>query len=323
MVYTRLQYLQEPNPRLHVLERSSSFTQGAQWQAIERIDSWPEFADLKRKFLDRLGKSIEPDSIRTVVEKSGFNSIYDESGLAQLHGTTIVMPVAKALPEDTCIRPGGEISVDQPDLRPDWGATMKTASGGRRPIVCGDTKLGWNVLAAVRIVGSNRHGYDEVEGRHLVLPLEQLQHYCLGFDVPFGFILTEEYIVCCHFILSPESKRSPRPKRTQGRYHQHARIQSTSTASSGFESSFSDMSFEPALTDRHVGRVKLSIDPWSPSADDGSFEMKLSLWLLVMEARNHNGLRTVDDDPSDFGPSQEASESKGKERRRETGRNIR
>jgi hypothetical protein len=320
MVYTLLQYLQEPNPRLHVFERVSTFTQGGQWQSIERIESWPEFADLKRKFLGRLNRPIEPDSLTTVAEQSGFNSIYDENGLAQLHGTTIVMPVGKALPEDTFIRPGGEISVDQPDLRPDWGATMKTASGGCRPIVCGDTKLGWNVRAAARIVGSNRHGYEDVEGRYLVLPLEQLQYYCLGFDVPFGFILTEEYIVCCHFILSPESKRSPRPKRTQRGYHQHARIQSTSTASSGLESSFSDMSFEPALTDRHVGRVKISIDPWSPSANGGSLQMKLSLWLLVMEARNHNGLRTVDD-RSDYGPSHEASESKG--RRRESGRNIR
>ncbi|EED20956.1 hypothetical protein TSTA_081890 [Talaromyces stipitatus ATCC 10500] len=182
MVYTLLRYLQEPNPRLRVFERASTFTQGGQWQSIERIENWPEFADLKRKFLGRLDRPIEPDSLTKVAEQSGFNSIYDENGLAQLHGTTIVIPVGKALPEDTFIRPGGEISVDQPDLRPDWGATMETASGGRRPIVCGDTKLGWNVHAAARIVGSNRHGYEDVEGRHLVLPLEQLQHYCLGFD---------------------------------------------------------------------------------------------------------------------------------------------
>jgi hypothetical protein len=75
---------------------------------------------------------------------------------------------------------------------------------GLRPIVCGDTKLGWDVPVAVRFIQCNPDGYEDIEGYGIALPLEQLQHYCLGFQVPYGFILTEEYILCCEFSLAPD-----------------------------------------------------------------------------------------------------------------------
>ncbi|KAH8691867.1 hypothetical protein BGW36DRAFT_400037 [Talaromyces proteolyticus] len=182
MNYTRLAYLKERNPSLSISERRSTFSYGHQWQPIEGIDMWDDFLALKRKFRGELAEPITPDSLTELIEETRFNSIFDEPGLAQLHGTAIVMPVSKALPDDTFIGPGGAISAINPDLRPDWGATMKRKSGNFRPIVCGDTKLGWDVRAAIAMIRNNPHGYENTEGRSLARPFEQLQHYCLGFD---------------------------------------------------------------------------------------------------------------------------------------------
>lgn len=163
-------------------------------------------------------------------------------------------------------------------------------------------------------------GYDNAEGADLALPFEQLQHYRLGFNVPFGFILTEEYLVCCQITLETDMKRSPRPKRTTAKYR-HNRMQSSSTASTGLETSLSDMSFQPSSTFRNVGTMKVAIDRWSPLGQTGELPIKLSLWLLITDARNHHGLKVEDTDNQTnvYSESQEASQRKekgGKKRER-------
>lgn len=317
MVYRCLEYLYEPNPRLQIHERRSTFTRGDEWAPIDMVQSWNDFASLFEKYRDRLNKVIDPDPLVLLCEETSFNHIYDEAGLAQLHGISIIMPVCRALPDGTFLNPGGSISIYRPDLRPDWGA-IRTTEHGPRVIACGDTKIGWDVRAAMKYIQSHPDGYDFTNGRDIVLPLEQLQNYCLGFEIAFGFILTEEYLVYCQFSLSDDMKHSPRPKRANTRYH-HSRIQSTSTASTGLESSLSEMSFEPNPIYQNVGPVKISIDRLSPLGESREFSIKLSLWLLIMQARDHPGLRKDDADyrPSTLGEGGQLSSRNDKEKRRE------
>ncbi|OKL60682.1 hypothetical protein UA08_04210 [Talaromyces atroroseus] len=143
------------------------------------------------------------------------------------------------------------------------------------------------------------------EDKRLVRPLEQLQYYCLSLDVPYGFILTYAYIVCCHFTLSPDIQRSPRPKRTG--MTQHARMQSASTTSSGIVSSMSDISLEPHPGYRDVNPVKIAVGRWNPQGGRNEFSIKLSLWLLVMEARHHRGLQQEYESPSDGSTAHKSS----------------
>lgn len=315
MSYTRKDYLNVSNPSLIIHQRRSTFTHNRKWAPIDSIQMWNEFSSLLATYRERLTRAIEPDSLISLSEKTALNHIYDEAGLTLIHGTTIIMPVCKALPDDTYVKTGGEMSALNPDLRPDWGATRVT-DGSSRHIVCGETKIGWDVVAAVKMIQRHPDGYDNAEGADLALPFEQLQHYCLGFNVPFGFILTEEYLVCCQITLETDIKRSPRPKRTTAKYR-HNRMQSSSTTSTGLETSLSDMSFEPSSTFRNVGTMKVAIDRWSPLGRTGEIPIKLSLWLLIMEARNHHGLN-VEDADDQTNESQDASQRKkgGKKRER-------
>ncbi|QGA17623.1 hypothetical protein EYB26_005298 [Talaromyces marneffei] len=317
MSYTREDYLRVPNPSLFIYERRSTFTQNRKWAPIDSIQMWDEFSSFLDTYRERLNRAIEPDSLISLSEETAFNRIYDEAGLTLIHGTSIIMPVCKALPDDTYVTTGGEMSTLNPDLRPDWGAT-RVIDGSPRHIVCGETKIGWDVVAAVKMIQRHPDGYDNAEGADLALPFEQLQHYCLGFNVPFGFILTEEYLVCCQITLEPDIKRSPRPKRTTAKYR-HNRMQSSSTTSTGLETSLSDMSFEPSSTFRNVGPMKVAIDRWSPLGQTGELPIKVSLWLLIMKARNHNGLKVedTDDQMNVYSEGQGASQRKEKGKRRE------
>jgi hypothetical protein len=122
MVYNRIIYLHEPNPELHIHDRLSTFSRGDLWGLIENIQNWNGFVSLLEYYRDRLDKEIERDSLVLLCEETGFNYIYDEASLAYLYGISIIMPVCKALPDGMFIKPGGEISIYNPDLRPDWGA---------------------------------------------------------------------------------------------------------------------------------------------------------------------------------------------------------
>lgn len=317
MAMTRLQYLYERNPRLQIHERRSTFSRGDEWAPIDAVQNWDNFASLLDTFRDRLNKVIDPDALVLLCEETQFNHIYDEAGLAQLHGISIIMPVCRALPDGTSISPGGAISIYNPELRPDWGAIQMTENGPKT-IACGDTKIGWDVRQAIKYIQRQPDGYEYAKGRDVLLPLEQLQNYCLGFEIAFGFILTEEYLVCCEFMISDDVKHSPRPKRMNAKYH-HNRIQSTSTVSTGLETSLSGMSFEPNPIYQNAGPVKISVDRWNLSGDSREFPIKLSLWLLIMQARNHPGLRQEDADyrPSSHAESQVSSrKDKGKRKER-------
>jgi hypothetical protein len=79
------------------------------------------------------------------------------------------------------------------------------------------------------------------------------------------------------------------------------------------------MSFEPTLFFQNAGPVKIAVDRWNPLNNGREFLIKLSLWLLIMNARNYPGLRQED---ADHGPSEEGQMSspyrkdKGKRRER-------
>lgn len=307
MVYTRLKYLIEPNPEVYIYGSHGSFTFGHRWAPVENIVPWEGFADLKTRFLAQLSKETSRDSLPELTEFSKFNHVYGEASLNQLVGPAIIMPVSLALPQNLFITNGEQTTTDKPDLRPDWGAgseKRKTASGKYWPIVCGDTKIGWPVFEALQMIRTHPDGYESSPQRALALPLEQVQNYCLEFDTPYGFILTESYLVVLCFILSSDTIRSPQPVRTT---RTHGRMLSTSTASTSLVSSFSDMSFEPSPVHRHVGQVKVSVFPWDAPKKD--ITIKLALWLLIMLARDHEGLKQEGQSPS--GPVEGKKPSRG------------
>jgi hypothetical protein len=207
MGYTRLKYLTEPNPTLYVYGSHVTFTFGQGWVPVENITSWDEFtiSAMKSQFETSLDKQIERDSLSQLAEISKFNHIYDEAGLSQLIGSTIIMPVSKALPNTLFITSGGQTLGNESDVRPNWGArskNRKTASGRYTPIVCGDTKKGWPVFKALEFIHNHPHRYKDDTNRSLARPIKQVQHYCLTFDTPFAFICTESHLALFEFSLS-------------------------------------------------------------------------------------------------------------------------
>jgi hypothetical protein len=59
------------------------------------------------RFQTPLERPVEADNLSQLAEVSRFNEIYDEAGLHQVIGSTIIMPVSRALPKSLFVTTGG------------------------------------------------------------------------------------------------------------------------------------------------------------------------------------------------------------------------
>lgn len=184
MSQTVLEYLKNTeNSPLEIHGTASTFTRSPFWHPIESITPWDDFNydTLVGRFGGVLGQQTEAfDTVMATVE-AGFHVIYDEAGLNTLVGATTILKVSKALPGDLFLAPGSR-TFYHADIRPDLGAGDSTSdlvrpNGVCSPILCGDTRIGWDYERAIGMVNRSEI-YEEHAERQMILPFEQIQHYC-------------------------------------------------------------------------------------------------------------------------------------------------
>ncbi|OOF93558.1 hypothetical protein ASPCADRAFT_508670 [Aspergillus carbonarius ITEM 5010] len=202
-----------------------------------------------------LSRQVDLDNPTPQCEASMFSQLYDEQTLGHLVASSIMIPVSCALLEELFFSSGG-ITWETDECFPDWSAGNKhrmqryrdsdgNARTKDRPkaIILGDTKYQWPHEEAIRIVRSNRHGYEHTRP-DIVRPLEQVQFYCATYRCRFGFLITDEGLLLLEATQDTDIQRSPRPRRNV-QPPSHHRVISSSTMDMSISSvseAVSDMS---------------------------------------------------------------------------------
>ncbi|KAJ9636911.1 hypothetical protein H2204_005057 [Knufia peltigerae] len=287
MVQTLFDYLTQPNAQLVVhISASPTYTKNEGWAPVEAIKRWEDFdhASLTKRYRQSLDADTRLTSTVEAAEEAAHGVIHDETALTILLGSTNINMVSRALPGSLFLSAGSRI-IAYPGVRPDWGAgesNIHYTSPSRicQALVCGDTKVGWDVGRAMRLVGDG--DYEEQPDAHLVRPFEQIQHYCTVYGTRYGFILTDEFVVLVRVKLSPPASKqraSRPPRQTMPESHRRVRSDtSTSTNVSDVSDSFSAMSFRPKPQDEDVAALEVKIVPW----DHGSSEETINIALYFM-----------------------------------------
>ncbi|OAL38869.1 hypothetical protein AYO20_01620 [Fonsecaea nubica] len=286
MVQTLFDYLTQRNAQLVVHLSPPTYTNSDMWDPVEAIEPWEDFdlASLTRRYRQSLDADTSLTSTVEATEEAGHTVICDEAALNIVLGSTNISMVSRALPGSLFLSTGSRIMQD-PTVRPDWGVgdanIHYTHPRGICPaLVCGDTKVGWDVERAIRVVGNG--GYEDHPSTHLVRPFEQLQHYCTVYRTRYGFILTNEFLVLIRLKLSPSASKQRlfRPRR-QTVAESHRRVlsdTSTGTNVSDVSETFSTMSFQPKPQDEDVGGLEVKIVPW----DHGSSRETININLYFL-----------------------------------------
>ncbi|OCT52734.1 hypothetical protein CLCR_10494 [Cladophialophora carrionii] len=290
--------LTQPNTQLIVRTPTTlAYTQHDEWAPVETIQQWEDFnfTSLNRRYKEHLVAEADESLFSTVraAEDAGHNVIHDEAALSLLHGSTNISIVSRSLPAPLFLAPGSRI-IAIPHVRPDWGAgsadlQYTSPIGVCHALVCGDTKLGWDVDRAIRLVDDG--SYEEQPDSHIVRPFEQIQHYCTVYQTRYGFILTDKCVVLIRVRLSPPTakNRATRPQRhkvSEG----HQRVlsnTSTGTTISDVSDTFSVMSFRPKPQDEDVAVLEVLRVAWSHGSSEETINLAVyHLILLSAESRH-------------------------------------
>ncbi|KIW28865.1 uncharacterized protein PV07_04728 [Cladophialophora immunda] len=296
MPQTLLKYLTAPNARLIVHSPPPhSYTQHDDWDPVENIGIWDDFEynHLIKRFHTSLTRETDLSSTVTTAEDAGANIICDEAGLTILLGSTNINMVSRALPEPLFIAAGSRITA-YPHARPDWGAgdnnlQYSSPEGVCRALVCGDTKLEWDVERAMRLVAAGN--YLDQRDANIVRPFEQVQHYCKVYKTRYGFILTNKVFVAVRARLSPSPQGPTSRLSRQRAVKSHNRVlsdTSTGTNVSEISDSFSTMSFRPEPRDADVAMLEVVITPWDHGNSKNT--INLHLYCLVRLAAEERAL---------------------------------
>jgi len=290
MALTKLEYLSTRNTTLEIRANSpSTYTNHDDWNPVESISNLAGFTydDLTRRFRDELAQKIDPLDNVAASEEAGHNIINDEIGLSILLGATNITTVSRALPKPLFLAPGSRTTATQ-NVRPDWGAGNETLRYHYPervclPLVCGDTKLNWNVYEAVEIINKGNYEDESADRRNVVKPFEQIQHYCTTRQTCWGFILTDRNLTIVRLKLSPlVSSGQSRQTRQKTFESHHRRILSDSSTATDLSDTLSSMSFRPRPQDADIGSLEIVIIPWQHKSQQLS--VNLALFFLVLLA---------------------------------------
>jgi hypothetical protein len=280
------EYLQKPNPTIHIMATTTQSTDSVRWEPVEGFERFEEFNinTCESLYADVLGHNFDSKDLPTINKLLPAEQvIYSERELesyplirnALARSNYAVQAAYKYLntkdsnkgftqpPLITCGTKelsGGVI--------PDW---IGRQEGFITPCLCGETKLS-TVFQMDAIINT-----PDLDNLHK--PFEQCLHYCVINDTRYGFIVTDEELVIFRIreeklgdgLASQRSRRAVPPVRY-------------SHASSSLPSSMQDLSLYSASQQQQQGTpkwVQYCVIKWS--ATDG-LTVCLALFLLTMMA---------------------------------------
>jgi hypothetical protein len=277
------EYLQQPNPVLHIKASTTQSTDSSQWEPIEGFEKFTEFTweTCNGLYRDVLEHNFDTEELPTPNELLPVETeIFSERELEQDPlKRNIIAKVNYALkaaykymkekdrntefentPTIVC---GTKEPSDGPV--PDWVGNQK----GFKAFICGETKLS-TVFSMQNTIQS--------PDRHLDTPVEQCLYYCIKKDVRYGFMITDKELVILRIRQEnmEAGTASERPRRTipPPRYS----FGSSSLASSAEAMSLYSNSKQPQGTPKFIA---YHVVDWSATT---GLTICLALFLITLMA---------------------------------------